>query len=461
MTPREFALEVVRKLQQAGFVALWAGGCVRDQLLGLPPQDYDVATNAQPKDLRPLFPRRNEIGAHFGVVQVIGPRGDDGRWLTLEVATFRQDGPYGDGGRRPDWVRFCSPEEDAKRRDFTINGMFYDPVKGELIDYVGGRADLQARVLRAIGRPEERFAEDKLRILRAVRIAARFDLTIDPATLAAARRMAPLIRVVSAERIADELRKVLAHASRGRGVQLLREFNLIEPILPELVPTFGLPQRPRGGPSLPPPTTPAPSVWDHSVRVVEVLPADALFPLAFAALLHDCGKTVVPPGDDPTDPYPGHERAGRPLVEAIAERLRLSNAEKTHIGWLVESHAVLLEAPTMRLARLKPLLSHPDVADLLELHRANAVANGRGTDHVAFCERMLKELPPHELDPPPVVTGVDLIALGLCPGPQFKRLLEAVREAQLEGQVRTKAEGLALVRRLAGLPEPGPGTPLE
>ncbi len=452
MTERDFALDVVRKLQKAGFTALWAGGCVRDELLGLTPQDYDVATNAEPKHLPTIFKRRNEIGAHFGVVQVIGPRGDDGEWLTVEVATFRLDGPYGDGGRRPDWVKFCNPDEDAKRRDFTINGMFFDPVKGELIDHVGGRADLDAKILRAIGHPEDRFAEDKLRILRAVRMAARFDLAIDPDTLTAAQRMAPEIRVVSAERIAEELRKLLTHRNRARGVRLLRGFELIEPILPELVPAFTLPQ---GKPDA---TTG--TLWDHTVRVVEELGETASFPLAFAAILHDVGKSVVWARENDKYTFHGHEHVGKRMAETIADRLRLSTAEKTRIAWLVEKHMYLADAPTMRLSKLKPILVHPGIGELLALHRADAVASGKSLDHVEFCERVLREMPPEELNPSPAVTGDDLITLGMKPGREFKRLLEAVREAQLEGRIRTKEQGLELVRALR-VPPPAPETPHE
>jgi poly(A) polymerase len=420
MTEREFALDVVRKLQSAGYTAYWAGGCVRDELLGLVPQDYDVATSAKPDQLRPLFRHRNEIGAHFGVVQVIGPRGDDGEWLTVEVATFRSDVNYTDG-RRPDAVVFSSPEEDAKRRDFTINGMFFDPLKNELIDFVGGRADLEAKVLRAIGNPVERFTEDKLRILRAVRIASRFALTVDPATLDAARKMAGEIRVVSAERIAEELRKLLAHPNRGRGVSLFRELGLVPPVLPELA-TF--------------------AAWPHGARVVECLEPNASFPLTFAALLH----TVSPA-----------------TAEAVAERLRLSNVEMSRVCWLVENHRVLLDALTMRASKLKPLLVHPGISELLALHRAIAVANNSSVAHVEFCERVIRDTPPDELNPPPLVTGEDLIAMGLKPGRLFKRLLEAVREAQLEGRVKTKEEALKLVEELLRewgeeLP-PSPGVP--
>ncbi|VTT96827.1 phosphohydrolase : tRNA nucleotidyltransferase/poly(A) polymerase OS=Singulisphaera acidiphila (strain ATCC BAA-1392 / DSM 18658 / VKM B-2454 / MOB10) GN=Sinac_5938 PE=3 SV=1: PolyA_pol: PolyA_pol_RNAbd: HD [Gemmataceae bacterium] len=450
MTEREFALDVVRKLQQAGFAALWAGGCVRDEFLGLSPDDYDVATDARPDQLRPLFKHRNEIGASFGVVQVIGPRGADGEWLTVEVATFRSDGTYTDG-RRPDSVVFSSPEEDARRRDFTINGMFFDPVKAQLIDYVGGQTDLGAKVLRAIGNPAERFTEDKLRILRAVRMATRFDLAIDPETQAAATQMAAQISAVSPERIAEELRKLLTHPNRARGLRLLRDFGLVEPVLPELVPTFTLPQ---GLPSAPTGT-----LWEHTVRVVEELKGPVSFPLAFAAVLHDVGKPRTFARTPDRYTFHRHEHVGKQMAEAIADRLRLSTAEKTRIAWLVEKHQYLADAPTMRASKLKPILVHPGIRELLELHRADALATGKGLDHVTFCERMLRDTPPEELNPAPAVTGDDLIAMGLKPGREFKRLLDAVREAQLEGQIRSKADGLQFVRELRSAPPPAPGTP--
>ena len=453
MTEREFALEVVRKLQGAGFTALWAGGCVRDELLGSAPQDYDVATSAKPEQLRPIFKRCNEIGAHFGVVQVIGPRGEDRDWLTVEVATFRSDGVYIDG-RRPETVVFSSPKEDAQRRDFTVNGMFFDPVKNELIDFVGGRADLDAKVLRAIGDPVARFTEDKLRILRAARMATRFDLAIDPTTHDAAQRMAAEIRVVSAERIAEELRKLLMHRNRARGLRLLRELALIEPILPELVPTYTLPQ------GLP--AAPTGTLWDHIVRVMECLETKASFPLAFAAVLHDVGKPRVFARTAERYTFHGHEKVGAEMTARIAERLKLSNAEMTRLCWLVEKHQYLAEAPTMRMSRLKPILVHPGIGELLALHRADADASGKNLAHIEFCERILREMPPEELNPPPAVTGEDLIALGLKPGPDFKRLLDAVREAQLEGRVRTKEEGLKLVEELLREwqkePPPSPGS---
>ena len=475
MTEREFAIDVVRTLQNAGYRALWAGGCVRDELLGLVPNDYDVATDARPDDVRKLFRRSIAVGAAFGVIEVIGPRDKDrgGEHLTVEVATFRSDGTYTDG-RRPDTVAFSSPEEDAQRRDFTINGMFFDPAAGQLHDFVGGRADLDAKVLRAIGDPVARFTEDKLRVLRAVRIAARFELTIDPATLAAAQRIAPQIAVVSAERIAEELRKLLTHPNRARGVLLLREFGLVEPLLPELVPTFTLPQGP--------PAAPTGTLWEHTVRVVELLkeswraggvsplfsdpnrgltpPARPVsFPLAFAALLHDVGKprTFGRTADRYT--FHGHERVGCEMTERIADRLRLSTAEKVRTCWLVEKHQYLADAPTLRQSRLKPVLIHPGIGELLALHRADALATGKSLDHVEFCERVLRDTPPEELNPSPAVTGDDLKEMGLKPGPDFKRILDAVREAQLEGWVRTKDDGLRLVAELADRPEGETGSP--
>jgi poly(A) polymerase len=445
MTEREFATDVVRTLQQAGFRALWAGGCVRDELLGLHPNDYDVATDARPEQVMRLFRRSVGVGAAFGVIEVIGPRGPHRQHLTVEVATFRSDGTYSDG-RRPDAVTFSSPEEDAKRRDFTINGMFFDPLANQLHDFVGGRADLDAKVLRAIGDPAERFTEDKLRVLRAVRIAARFGLAIDPATLAAAKQIAPQIKVVSAERIAEELRKLLTHPNRARGVRLLREFGLVEPVLPELVPTFTLPQGP--------PAAPTGTLWDHTVRVLEELEGVAdptrpvRFPLAFAALLHDVGKPRVVGRTADRYTFHGHEHVGRQMAEGVADRLRLSTAEKVRTAWLVEKHQYLAEAPIMRASRLKPVLVHPGIDELLALHRADALASGRSLEAVEFCERVLRETPPEELNPPAVVTGEDLIALGMAPGRDFKRLLDAVREAQLEGRVRTKEDGLKLVGEL-------------
>ncbi|HEV3080927.1 MAG TPA: CCA tRNA nucleotidyltransferase [Gemmataceae bacterium] len=438
MTEREFAISVVRRLREAGHEALWAGGCVRDELLGLVPGDYDVATDARPEQVSGLFRRTVAVGVSFGVVNVLGPR-SEGETLQVEVATFRSDAGYSDG-RHPDSVRFTSAREDALRRDFTINGMFFDPLENRLIDYVGGQADLEQKILRAIGDPAVRFAEDKLRMLRAVRIATRFDFAIEPATAAAIAAMARQILVVSAERIAEELRNLLLSPHRARGVNLLLELGLARAILPELLPMKGLPQGP--------PHEPNGDLWDHVLRVLELLGPSVSFPLALAALLHDVGKprTVGRTPDRYT--FYSHEHVGRRLAEEIADRLKLSNAERERIGWLVEKHQFLCEARQMRVSKLKQTLAHPGIRDLLALHRADARASGRSTDQVEYCEHLLSRWTQADLDPIPVLTGHDLTELGLQPGPNFKPLLEAVREAQLEGTVKTKAQGLQLIQDL-------------
>jgi poly(A) polymerase len=447
MTEREFAIEVVRKLRDAGHQALWAGGCVRDELLGLAPKDYDVATDARPDQVRRLFRRTVAVGAAFGVVEVIGPRTDKGS-LLVQVATFRSDVSYSDG-RRPDEVVYSTPEEDAKRRDFTINGMFFDPLENRLIDYVGGQADLQALLLRAIGDPRQRFTEDKLRMLRAVRLAARFQLVFDPATEAAIRDMADQITVVSAERIADELRKMLVDRHRSQAMRMFLDLGLAAAVMPELLPMQGLPQ---GLPS-----APTGDLWEHTLRVLDQLGPQCSFPLALAALLHDVGKprTVGRTPDRYT--FHGHEHVGRRLASEISLRLKLSNEERERIEWLVEKHQFLSDARVMRLSKLKVTLAHPGIRELLALHRADAEASGRSVAHVEFCEECLRDWSPAELDPPPLVSGGDLIALGLDPGPRFKQILDAVREAQLDGTVTTREEALALVRRLLATPEPPSG----
>jgi poly(A) polymerase len=449
MTEREFATEVVRTLRRAGFTAYWAGGCVRDELLGLTPDDYDVATDARPDQIRPLFRRTIEVGAAFGVVEVIGPRGEDYRPVKAQVATFRSDLAYVDG-RRPEGVVFSSPEEDAKRRDFTINGMFFDPLEGQLIDHVGGRADLEAKVLRAIGDPHERFREDKLRLLRAVRMATRFGLTVEPVTAAAVREMAGELASsgVSAERIAEEIRKLLVHPRRADGLRLMDDLGLVGAVLPEVETEMkGLPQGP--------PSAPTGDLWDHVLKVMDQLqgptwpePRPVSFPLAFAALLHDVGKRRTQGSTPNKWTFHRHERVGKDMASKICLRLKLSNAERERIEWLVERHQYLCDAPTMRMSKLKPILAHPGIGELLALHRADSVASGRSVAHVEFCERLLRETPPGELDPSPLATGDDLIEMGIPKGPLFKQILDLVREAQLDGTIQTKEEAIEMIRRL-------------
>jgi poly(A) polymerase len=450
VTERDFAVEVVRTLRAAGHEALWAGGCVRDELLGLAPKDYDVATSARPEEVRRLFRRTVAVGLSFGVVEVLGPRP-----LKVQVATFRSDVSYSDG-RHPDAVVFASAREDALRRDFTINGMFFDPLENRLIDYVGGRDDLRARVLRAIGAPVERFTEDRLRMLRGVRLAARFELTVEPDTAAAIRAMARGIDAVSAERVADELRKMLVDVHRAHGTGLFLDLGLAEPLLPELLPMCGLPQGlPRAdGPALPPPgqpghAAPARDLWEHVLRVLDLLGPAPSFPLAFAALLHDVGKPRTVGRTPERYTFYGHEHVGRRVAGDVCLRLKLSNDERERVEWLVEKHQVLADARQLRPSKLKGLLVHPGIDELLALHRADALASGRGTDHVEYCEQLLREWSAAGvLNPPPLLTGNDLLEMGVEQGPVYKRLLDAVREAQLDGSLTTAAGARELVERL-------------
>ncbi len=405
MTERDFATDVVRTLQAAGHVAYFVGGCVRDELLSLTPADYDVATDAVPERVQQLFRRTIAIGAAFGVIEVLGPR-VNGEHINVQVATFRSDGSYTDG-RRPDAVTFGTLEADASRRDFTINGLFFDPVANRLYDFVGGQADLEAKILRAIGDPAARFAEDKLRVLRAVRMAARFDLSLDPATLLAGQKTAPEITVVSAERIAEEMRKMLAHPSRGKAVEWLIEFELVKPILPEIQ-----------------------SAAKHRQQIVSALPAEAGFELAFATLLAELGGQAV---------------------RKICQRLRLSTDETRNICWLVANRRALNDAGRQAPSWFYPVLAHSLGRELIALDRAESVANGFSPYDADFCEQVLRDIPPDVLNPPTLLTGDDLTATGYTPGPEYKSWLEKTRTAQLDGKVKSKEEALALVARLSGL----------
>jgi poly(A) polymerase len=404
---RLFAIEVVKKLRDAGYAAYWAGGCVRDRLLGRLPADYDVASDATPPEIRQLFGRRRTfaVGAAFGVINVLGPRGAG----QIEVATFRRDDSY-TNGRRPDSVTFSTAQEDASRRDFTINGLFYDPLADEVIDYVGGRDDLENCVIRAIGNPDERFTEDKLRLLRAVRFAATFEFALEAKTFDAVCRMAAQISVVSSERIAEEMRRLLVDPNRARGIQLLVETGLADAILPEIVP-HSQADRER---------------LDLSLDVMDRL-EEPSFPLTMAALLQG--------------------RVGPADAIRLGERLRFSNKESQRISWLLEHHGALEGARSKRWSATQKLLTADGADDLLDLAEAAARAGAANFDDVAWC-RSMRARPPEELDPPPLVTGHDLICHGIKPGPKYRMLLDQVRDAQLDEEVRTKEEALGLVDRL-------------
>jgi poly(A) polymerase len=436
---RAFAMDVVRRLREAGHQALWAGGCVRDITLGHDPSDYDVATDARPKMVMAIFPKRTvPVGESFGVVRVRGRRMSG---LEVEVATFRSDGAYIDG-RRPESVVFSSPERDAERRDFTINGMFFDPFSGEVIDYIGGMADLRDGIIRAIGDPEARFREDKLRLLRAVRFSARFGFKIDDATRRAVVAMADQITVVAAERIAQELRRMLIHESRAVSMDLMLDTGLMGAVLPPVVAMKGIyqgkPMQPEG------------DLWDHVRLVLQLLPPEPSFPLAFAALLHDVGKPATRSVRNGRPSFHNHEAVGAKIAEDLCRTLKLSNQERERVKWLVEMHQYLGEAKKLREAKLKRVLATPGIEELLILHRADALASTGDASHVDYCEYYMKAEPSGPINPPPLLGGHDLARHGLVPGPQFAVLLEAVREAQLDGLIHSKREALEWIdRRLA------------
>jgi poly(A) polymerase len=430
---RRFAMEVVRTLRAAGHEAYWAGGCVRDQLLGLAPKDYDVATSATPQEVQRAFgPRRTlAIGAAFGVIAVLGGKAAG----QIEVATFRQDAGYSDG-RRPDAVIFSRPEQDAQRRDFTINGLFYDPLAERVIDFVGGEEDLRRGIVRAIGDPEARFAEDKLRLLRAVRFAARFGFRLDDRTREAVCRMAGQITVVSAERIAQEMRAMLVHPARANALRLLLETDLLAALLPEVLPQVGLPW--------PTPRDPRGDLWGHVLRLLDEL-VEPGFPLVLAALLYGVALPVPSGQADLQSPAP--EALGASVAEKVCRRWKLANKETERAVWLVRHRRALAAARQLPWPRLQRLLVTDGIEDLVALHEAEARAAGGDLGDVEHCRRLLA-MPSEELNPPPLITGDDLIARGLPEGKKIKALLERARDAQLEKAIRDKAEALALIERL-------------
>ena len=432
MTPRELAESIIRRLRAAGHEALLAGGCVRDMLLGRPAKDYDVATSAAPAEVRAIFPRALAVGARWGVVIIIENSTE------VEVATFRREGGYTDG-RHPDAVTFTDAREDALRRDFTINGMFFDPAGGAVVDYVGGRADLEARVIRAIGRPEERFAEDHLRMLRAVRFAAELSFDIDPATADAIRQLAPKVALVSGERVAAEFSRLLAAppAGRRRGLELAADLGLLALLLPEVTAMRGTAQ----GPS--PTVHPEGDVFVHTLLCVERL-REPTFELALAALLHDVGKPRTAVLRDGRWTFYGHEKIGEQMAEDVCRRLRLSTLQRRRILWLVRQHMHLVNAAEMREARLKRLFADEGFEELAELWRADCLASGGTAEAYETLMARYRALGREVVRPQPLVTGNDLIALGLKPGPVFREILEEVYDAQLEGRAATKDAALAL-----------------
>ncbi len=418
MSPRDLATDIVRRLRAAGFEALWAGGCVRDQILGIPPKDYDVATSARPEQVREVFGRRKTlaIGASFGVITVLGPKSAG----QIDVATFRRDAAYSDG-RHPDSVSFTSAEQDALRRDFTINGLFFDPVESRVIDYVGGQEDLRQGIVRAIGDPRLRIAEDKLRMLRAVRFAARFDFALDEPTLAAIQQQAHDLVIVSAERIAAEMRLILTHQCRARGMQLLHSARLLEIVLAEALALS--PDDPWS------PESAADTPWRRTLHILHRLDQPT-FAVALAALLREIAS---PTGD---------------LPRTVYDRWKLKNDELDGVVKLLTEEPLVRRASQVRWPELQRILVAPRCEELLSYCQAVAAVLDHSTTEFDFCRAKLA-LPPEEMNPPPLVTGDDLKQLGIPPGPAYREILDRIRDAQLEKRITSREEALSIATQLA------------
>ena len=439
MAPRKLANLICETLRSHGHQALLAGGCVRDIVLGREPADYDVATDATPDEVMALFPASVAVGAQFGVIAVH----HDG--LKVEVATFRADVGYSDG-RHPDSVVYArTAEEDVQRRDFTINGLVMRHDTGEVLDYVGGQADLRAGIIRAIGEPDRRFREDKLRLLRAVRFAARFGFTLEPATFEAIQRHAREVTQVSTERVRDELTKLLTEGAARRGFELLEQTGLLEAVLPEVAALKGVQQ--------PPQFHPEGDVWIHTRLMIEQLPAGASPTLAWGVLLHDVGKPATFKSAEETGDrirFDGHVDVGVRMTQDITRRLRFSNDDAEQIVALVANHMRFKDVEQMRASTLKRFVRLPRFEEHLELHRLDCLSSHRRLESYGFVRRTLAETPAEQIRPPRLLTGDDLLEMGYKPGPLFSEILRAVEDAQLEGLVNSEEEAKGHVQRYFG-----------
>ncbi|WP_411827665.1 CCA tRNA nucleotidyltransferase [Luteolibacter sp. AS25] len=434
MSQRIAAKHLARLLGNAGHIAYFAGGCVRDKLLGLEPKDYDIATSATPAEILKLFPRSNEVGAHFGVI-ITKHEG-----YYIEIATFRTDGSYKDG-RRPDSVTFSTPENDAQRRDFTINGLFEDPESGEVIDYVNGLPDLETRTLRAIGNPASRFQEDALRLLRAVRFSTTLGFPLESETLAAIRGNSHLLGKISMERIRDEFSKIITHPNRRFGIELLVETGLIQYFLPEAIPLIGCEQ--------PPQWHPEGDVYTHTCIMLEMLDPDASLTLCLATLLHDIAK----PPTQTVDPdgrirFNGHDSLGAEMAEEILSRLKYPNVVIRDAAHMVSRHMQFMNVQQMREAKLKRFMSVPTFDQEMELHRVDCASSNGFTDNYTFLNGKAEEFAREPLIPPPLVSGHDLIKKGVPPSPRFKEILDEIQTEQLEKRLNTREEALAYLEKI-------------
>lgn len=435
MSAREKAISVVQRLRGEGYEAYLAGGCVRDMLLHRPPQDFDIATSARPEDLQRIFPHTVPVGAQFGVVLVLLQ--DE----AFEVASFRYDGPYLDG-RRPAEVRYGSLQEDIQRRDFTINGMMYDPVDDRVIDLVDGRRDLERRVIRAIGDPRLRFQEDRLRMMRAVRFAASLNFAVEAETFDAIRQSAPSIARIAWERIGDEVTRLLTEGGARRGFELLDESGLLAVLLPEISALKGTPQSPDYHPEG--------DVFQHTMLLLGHLDSAASETLAYGCLLHDVAKPVCLRREGQRITFYGHTERGAMMAEEILKRLKRSRSVWEQVAYLVRNHLRHVQAPQMRLSTLKRFLRQEGVEELLELTRIDALSSNGDLRYYRFCKERLVELKDEEIRPEPLLRGGDLIALGLKPGPIFTDILRQAEDAQLGGELQSREEALQWLQRNYG-----------
>jgi len=425
-SPRAIATEIVLRLQAAGFAAFWVGGCVRDFLLGRGPGDYDIATSAWPEQIEGLFKHTIAVGRKFGVVIVV----EDAR--QFQIASFRAEASYRDG-RHPEEVTFGDAKADARRRDFTVNGLFYDPIAARLHDWVGGKADLQRKIIRTIGLPEERFAEDHLRLLRAVRFAAQLNFQVEPRTLVAIQATAPKIKTISAERIRDELIKLFSSPHGAHGLELLRESGLLEHVLPEIGATIGCKQSPDFHPEG--------DVFTHLCLMLQQLPTDGDALLPWAVLLHDVAKPATAAQDPETGSvhFYEHEKIGARMTEDILQRLRFPRKQIEVVSTAVRYHMQFKDAPQMRKATLRRMMMRKTFPLELELHRLDCLGSHGRLDVYDFLAAKSAELAKQPEIRPPLLTGKDLIKLGLKPGPSMGRLLAEIREKQLQDELKTKA----------------------
>ena len=431
MSAREKAIFVVERLRQEGFEAFFAGGCVRDMLLNKLPQDYDIATSARPEDIQRVFTETIPVGAQFGVILVLV----DGE--PFEVASFRYDGPYLDG-RRPSQVRYGSLQEDIFRRDFTINGMIYDPAEDRVIDLVEGRKDLERRSIRAIGDPRQRFEEDRLRMIRAVRFAAGLDFAIEPLTFDAIKQLAVTITQISWERIGEEVTRILTEGGARRGFELLDETGLLEVLLPEITAMKGTQQSPDFHPEG--------DVFAHTMLLLSHLdgPSESL---AYGCLLHDVAKPVCARQEAQRITFYGHTEKGAEMAEEVLKRLKRGRAVWERVSYLTRNHLRHVQAPQMRLSTLKRFLREDGIDELLELARIDALSSNGDLQYYQFCKKRLVELKVEEIRPAPLVRGDDLIAMGFKPGPVFADILRQVEDAQLGGEITSREEALEWIQR--------------